>query len=117
MSAADELSLFDEAGAARDEALARVEEHADPDWKDTARRIILAISAGGEFDTDHVWKGLAAAGVTTHEPRALGAVMRRLATEGEIRKAGTYRPSTRAECKARPIAVWVRCGYGRSITP
>lgn len=110
-----DLALFDEAGQARDEALARVEANADAEWIGAARRIILAISAGGEFDTDHVWKGLELAGVSTHEPRALGSVMRRLAKEGEIRKAGTYRPSTRPECKARPIAVWMRCGYGRGL--
>lgn len=106
-------TLFDEAGRARDEALARVGDHADPAWTATARRIVLAISAGGEFTTDDVWTGLESAGVATHEPRALGAVIRQLAGEGAIGKAGTYRPSTRAACHARPIAVWRRLGYGR----
>lgn len=103
-------TLFDEAGKARDEAVARVEANAQPDWLETARRIVLAISAGGEFTTDDVWTGLASASVATHEPRALGAVLRRLAKEGHIVKTGQYRPSTRKECHARPVPVWRRRG-------
>lgn len=97
-------TLFDESGAARDEAIARAEAHATEAWLAAAERIILAISAGGEFTTDQVWDGLAAAGVTTHEPRALGAVMRRMAKHGHIGPTGTYRQSARGARRVGQLA-------------
>lgn len=103
-------TLFDEAGQARDEAIARAEANAAPDWLATAERIVLAVSPGGELTTDDIWTGLTAAGVATHEPRALGAVVRRLAKAGEIVATGHYRPSARRECHARPVPVWRRRG-------
>lgn len=101
-------TLFDEAGQARDEALARVEAHAAPDWMTACRAVVLRVAAGHEFTTDHVWAWLLVNEAKTHEPRAMGAVLRQLAREGVIVKTGVYRPSKRRECHARPIPVWRR---------
>lgn len=107
------VSLFDEqlqpSGAAlRDEALARVDDAADPEWKDVARELVLSIEPGIEFTTDRVWSLLDERGATTHEPRALGAIMRALALRGEIENTKRYQPSSRPECHARPIPTWRR---------
>lgn len=97
----------DEGRRARDEALAQVEENADPEWLDRARAVVLALAAKrGDFTADDVWIHLPA----TREPRALGAVMRQLADEGRIIKTETFRPSTRPERHAGPMAVWLGLG-------
>lgn len=100
--------MFDEEGApdaiqARDEAIARVEEHAPPDWMQQARSAVLAIAeARASFTTDDVWQLVGA----PPEPRAMGAVMQRLSKEGKIRATSAWRQSVRAECHARPVRVW-----------
>lgn len=104
----DQPSLFDDGERARDEALTRVTDHADPAWLKAAADVILALPAGTEWTTDQVWARLVTSGVSTHEPRALGAVVRRLALAGQIAKTGRYVPSARPECHARPIPIWRR---------
>lgn len=91
----------------RDEALARVELNADARWFHRATRFIRWLKAGVEFTADDVWYSLGDE-ETTHEPRALGAVIRAAAKANLIRKTGAYRPSTRPACHSRPVAVWVR---------
>lgn len=97
-----QMDLF----AARDEALRQVEQNADEAWKRHAvtviRRCALVL---GEFTTDDVWDRLDPE-FSTHEPRALGALMRRLATSGVITATDNYRPSKRQECHNRPVRVW-----------
>jgi hypothetical protein len=43
---------------------------------------------------------------TTHEPRALGAVMRQLARDGVIEPTDTYAPSGRSQNHNRPQRIW-----------
>lgn len=93
---------------AADEAVERVGEHADGAWMLAAERIVAGWPSGQLFTTDDLWRFLLAAGVETHERRAMGAVVRRLATSGAIRSTGQYRPSTRVECHGRPILIWRR---------
>lgn len=97
-----QLDLF----AARDEAIARVDQHADEAWKQHALTVIASTAwALGEFTTDDVWDRLDPA-YSTHEPRALGALMKAMATRGVITPTQQYRTSKRSECHNRPVRVW-----------
>lgn len=91
----------------RDEAIQQVEEHADPDWKDVAYRVVATLTETmSEFTTDDVWYELQRSPNSTHEPRALGAVMRRAARDGLIVPTDRYRESTRPICHRSPKRVW-----------
>lgn len=93
---------------AKREAIERVERNASPDFLGFARTVALRIAHAmpNGFTTDAIWEVLDAAGVKPPEPRALGAVMQKLAREGQIRKTGDYVDSTRPACHGRPIPVW-----------
>lgn len=96
------------AGRARAaDGIARAGEHADDDWKRAATAAVLSISPGEQFTTDDVWPRIPA-GLTTPEPRAMGAVMTSLAAAGEIVKTDRVRESRRPEAHANPKAVWIR---------
>lgn len=96
------------AGRARAaDGIGRAGEHADDDWKAAARAAVLSMDAGAEFTTDDVWRRIPA-GLTTPEPRAMGAVMTALAGAGAIRKTDRVRESVRPEAHANPKAVWIR---------
>ncbi len=92
--------------AARDEAVTRVAEHADPDWVEQTLDVIymLAVSQA-ELTTDDIWQTVGEV-AATHEPRALGAVMRQAARLGYVRPTDRYTPSARPACHARPVRVW-----------
>ncbi len=93
--------------AARDAAIDRVDENADEAWKKAAAVIVERLCrTRGEFTTDDVWKLLADSGRGTHEPRAMGAVMRTAATGGLCANTGRVVKSVREECHNRPVAVW-----------
>lgn len=95
---------------ALDDALERVDEHADDNWKWFAELVVRRLaSAQPTFTTDDVWMELESFDVSTHEPRALGAIMRNLAREGLIRTTDRYVKSDRPECHQRPIPVWATC--------
>lgn len=99
---------FDEAMRRQHAAIEQVTENADPTWLEHAERIIVDLPAGTEFTTDDVWVTLLAAGVDTHEPRALGGVTRRLQTGGVIVNTKAYRASQRPANHGRPVPVWRR---------
>lgn len=102
-------SLLD-ALAARDEAIDRVEVNAQQAWKAAAREVLADLCATRDTITsDDLWFALADRDVTTHEPRAMGAVIREAARDGRLSGTRQYRPSERPECHARPIKVWVVC--------
>lgn len=94
--------------AVADEAIAGVEANAHPSWLEVARAIVWSLPSGREFTTDHVWEWLERSSVRTHEPRALGAVMREMQRKGQIVNTKQYQPSARRECHARPIPIWRR---------
>jgi hypothetical protein len=96
------------AESARDEAIAQVEANADREWKTAALGAVRWLAANRvEFTSDDVWRLLPdQSAATTHEPRALGAVMRKAARDGLVRKTDRVVNSTRVECHARPVAVW-----------
>lgn len=97
------------AGDARDAAIDQVETNADDAWKDKAAQAVSILASGNrEFTTDEVWALLATAGidVSTHEPRAMGAIMRACAREGLIEATDRTRCSVRVACHRRPVRVW-----------
>lgn len=103
------------AAAARDEALQRVDEHADQDWKREARDAVLHAAAHrAEFTSDYIWWLLQQRGVMPpHEPRALGAIMRAAAREGLIQRSDRVVESVRVANHRRPVAVWRSLVYGQ----
>ena len=92
----------------RDEAIDRVEMHAAEEWRADALRAVEACAlARGYFTTDHVWALLEAAESTgTHEPRAMGAIMRKAANEGYCERTNVTQQSKRPRCHRRPVRVW-----------
>jgi hypothetical protein len=89
---------------ARDDALARVEEHADHDWIRAAKRATVALmrahGVGYEFTTDNIHCP------PPREPRAWGPIMLAAQRAGLITNTGATRQSNRPQCHARPKAVW-----------
>lgn len=88
-------------------AINQAYENADTRWKQRALAIVHQLATTHVlFTADDVWHKLEREDVTTHEPRALGAIMRIAVKNGWIRKTTTYIPSKRVDCHARPIPVW-----------
>lgn len=96
---------------ARNTAIDRVESNANSDWMSAAVAVIERIcrdcGAGYEFTTDGLDGLLATAGVSTHEGRAWGAVMRGAARRGLIEPTGRYKKSTSSKCHNRPKMIWI----------
>lgn len=95
--------------AERDDAMARVDAHANQIWKDTALRAVAHLARyQDEMTTDDVWESLEThyPHLGTHEPRALGPVMRRAATLGIIERTDRTRDSDRAVCHRNPKRIW-----------
>ena len=91
----------------KDEAIDRVGEAADPEWMDAAHSAAMQlVNTRHEFTTDDVW-ALIPPGMSTPEPRAMGAVMRALARSGFVRNSQRTARSTRPECHRRPLTIWV----------
>jgi hypothetical protein len=91
---------------ARDEALRRVASATDPSWATNIENIILSL-ATDTFTTDDVWQAASDANLDVpHEPRALGAILHRLARQQMIVATDRYIPSQRVACHRRPIRVW-----------
>ncbi|HSN11775.1 MAG TPA: hypothetical protein VLS51_06690 [Propionibacteriaceae bacterium] len=99
---------LDDALAERDEALARVERAADPDWMFYARKAVELLSdTTPVFTTDQVWEVLAEGRVASpDEPRALGPVMRKAMKDKVIERTGVYAMSVRRH--GSPIPVYRR---------
>ena len=111
-------SLFDyDRAIARDRrerAIKKVEENARPEWKDIAYESLL--KTAGDLNyliVDEVWKRMPR-GYSTHENRAMGAVMRRALADGVISKTEQYRPSAKASSHGAIRSVWKSEIYGGS---
>ncbi len=109
-SSGDHASFYDIPGfRAREEALERVEVNAEPAWKDVAYRAVMWLaSMSSSFTTDSVWAAIEAhhPDVVTHEPRAMGAVMRRACDAGVIVRTDRTKNSIRPQSHRRPVRVW-----------
>jgi hypothetical protein len=100
------------------ESIARAERHADPTWLAIARRAVThCASLGTPFSTDEIHAYLAGYCITTHDSRALGAVMRWAVNEGLCERTGEYRKSRREACHARPVAVYRGSFQNRAAPP
>jgi hypothetical protein len=103
----------EQAEAARDDAIAQVEANADRNWMVAAQAAVAVLAmTHDEFTTDDMWAALREVD-GTHEPRAMGAVMRAAARRGLIVKTDRVVNSRRAECHARPVAIWRSLLEGR----
>ena len=88
----------------RDEAMLRVEERANPEWLAAARMaLIRCATLNPTFIADEVWAYIPE-GLTTHDTRALGPVIKRAQTQGYITKTEDFQPSERRH--ATPQRVW-----------
>lgn len=102
----DQLSLED-AIAARDKAIEQSERNAHEHWLAVAYEAVRTLAATEHtFTSDAVWRLIDWTGATTHEPRAMGAVMKRAVKDGLIEPTGQYRKSERPQCHARPQPIY-----------
>ena len=107
----DQPSLFDEplAIALVEEAIERVGLNADQQWAKEAYKVVILLSLNRmDFTTDHVWEWMNELhpALTTHEPRAMGAVMRKASSDRLCVPTERYSKSLRPECHRRPIRIW-----------
>jgi hypothetical protein len=103
----DDLFGWREGKRRKEASMADVEAHADEDWKAAA---LLAAKHTAEdlpyLTSDDVW-ALIPKTVKTHEPRALGPIMRDAAKAGWIEKAELPgRNSNRPTLHSSPRTVW-----------
>lgn len=101
-----DLPLFDRHASeqARDEAIGRVERHADAAWKAEALEAVKGTASRNAFLTsDDVWQRLT---TRPHEPRAMGAIMRHAVTLGWIAPTERFIPTLKASQHRQPIRVW-----------
>jgi len=100
-----QLDLFDTTPTQT--AINKSYENAPIQWIVRAEMIIRQLAVNGQsFSSDDCWRELEQHGLTVREPRALGAIMLRLARAGVIRSTGQYVKSVRKEAHRRPICVW-----------
>ena len=93
----------EEAKAEAAEAMARAERHANEMWKAECARVIYRLAqSGNPFTTDEVMTIMGKSGHTTHEPRALGPIVRRATSKGVIKRTGNYAKSTRRHSSEIP---------------
>lgn len=102
-------SLFDyaEAEAAKIEAIDRVSANADPNWKFLAIQATRKVAMQREtFTSEHVWAELVAEGSTTHEPKAMGGILRKAAQEGICEVTERFIKSSSRINHRRPLQIW-----------
>lgn len=108
----EQMGMFTPTGEAlKEEAISRVEANASRAWLDAAWDALLRICAAhgrhARLTSDDVWIALDRSGVAApHEPRALGAVMRRAVAEGVLFATADFRPSDIARNHRRPVRVY-----------
>jgi hypothetical protein len=98
----------DAAQLSLEDAVQRAEAHADDQWMEDARQaLVVCARRGSEFTTDEVWSWLDwFSTATTHDPRAMGAVMRWAVQARLIEPTDRYTKSERPACHKRPVRVW-----------
>jgi hypothetical protein len=102
------LLSLEEAAVARDEAIGRVEEHADPALRLSYERLAIRLAhARAEFTTDAMEALAEAEGLPVpHEKRVFGPIMLGLARRGIIERTDRTVLSVRKSNHRRPIRVW-----------
>ena len=102
-------SLCDwEATKATEQAIREAEIHASTQWNKLAWEALKSVATEtAEFTTDDLWAILDRyPNITTHEPRAMGAIMRKGVKHRWIEKTGRYIETARPIAHKKPIAVW-----------
>lgn len=94
--------------AARDADMKRVDQAADPEWKDIAYDAVVAAAYEKPygFIVDDVWKHIPPGVEVPREPRAIGPVMRRAQKDGVIIATNELRLSERITAHRNPRRVW-----------
>lgn len=95
--------------ALRDEALERVEANANEQWMHTAWQVLCRVARmDDEFTSDAVWDILNAEHpeVHTHEPRAMGALMKRGQRAGLMEPTDKFVRTPRPQAHKAPVMVW-----------
>jgi hypothetical protein len=91
------------------EGMDRAERHADPYWwscmLESGREVALRMAY---FNTDNVVRHCREhhPNATTHEPRAIGPLMRELARLGVCERTADTADSTQAQNHKRPMRTW-----------
>lgn len=100
-----EPTLFD-AIVERDEALDKIAGNTDASWAAAAENSIRWLARSRPwFTTDDVWEHLShTCTAQVHDNRAIGPVMRRMASDGVIAPTEHFVPSKRRH--ASPIRCW-----------
>lgn len=97
----------------RDKAINRVDAHADIEWKVKAYTIGEQIARANEtMISENIWDALTRNGFTTHEPRAMGAVMRKLNSRKVVEATDRFIPSPSPLGHGRPTRVWRSLIFG-----
>lgn len=99
-------TLFDgltPAKAARDEAMQRVDDHAEEDWQTRALDALHTIALRQRtLLANDVWELVE----RPHEPRATGPLMMKAKKEGWIEATDSYMPVPSVKSHAAPVRVW-----------
>ena len=90
------------------QAINKVERNANEQWVSTAMFIILYLSKEHtQFTADMVWSEFKHyPTIKTHEPRAMGAVMRKAQKIGLISRTSFFVNSNRTSCHNGPKRIW-----------
>ena len=92
---------------ARDEAIERVDKHAEEAWRETADEGIRVCAAlADEFTSEMVRLYLDLRDVETHDERALGPRMQAAARAGLIEPTDEFRAGSRVSRHRAPLRVW-----------
>lgn len=90
-----------------DDAIAQVRQNARSEWGAKALVVVKQLcKEHASFTTDMVWAELDKTGWKSHEPRALGAIMRQASSNDWCRSTGQFTISQRPACHRRPITIW-----------
>lgn len=90
----------------RDKAIDLVEANASHNWKNVAYVTALAIAVRQRtLVSEDVWEHMPE-GTYTHEPRAMGAIMRQLRKDNIIVPTGEYTISKSPLGHGRPSHIW-----------
>ena len=105
-----QTSLFDASvgEAKKRDALDRVDQNANPEWKQEALSAAKRVAQRQTyFTSDDVWIELDRTGTTyTHQPSAMVAVFRRIDSQKIAVATGKHTPSVRTKTHRRQLMVW-----------
>jgi hypothetical protein len=102
----DQPDLFSLIIEARDEAIDRVERNMDRQWREVAYETGVSLAQSREsFTSEDIFDALPPS-VSTHEPRAMGAVMRALKSAGVVEATDRFVTSSSLVGHGRPSRVW-----------